>query len=259
MRRVGLGRFQRAASAAWRGAGTRLRGADWAAIAFELALIVTGILIAFQLDRLAEDWRRGRDRALYLERLAEESADNLQRLGFSLDLLHEDTDELRAILLALSDPAARARLRPGTGCGLLRLPAVPMQTAALAESADPGALELVPDRELRQLINSAVAWDSFATSQLSYFRDGFQRNAERIQPFLIQRYDPGTAGVTCQMDVERLDRDAESASLIAGVYTDRVNFTSFRERQLNAHRRLHARLCHLITNCPRPEPAGTTS
>ncbi|HKR24027.1 MAG TPA: hypothetical protein VJS15_02120, partial [Allosphingosinicella sp.] len=130
-----LKRFTRGAAAAWSTAAGRVRGADWYALSAEFVMIVAGILIAFQLDRWAEGWGKSRDRALYLERLAEEAERNAEVLDFQLEGFRADTAALRQLLVALPDPAARARYarRGGSACGLFRLPAVNLQGAAMAE------------------------------------------------------------------------------------------------------------------------------
>lgn len=263
MARIGLGRFQRAASSAWSSAAVRARHADWAGILFELLLIIAGILIAFQLDRLAEGWKRSSDRQLYLERLAEESAANVERLHLTEQMLKEDSEELRALVTALPDPAARRRLPAGLGCGMLRLPAIRLQTATMAEYADAGSLELAPDPQLRRLINTAAAGDSFIAGQLDYFRDSFILYLERLLPYTRNRFDAASGEVSCAMDVDSLAADPQARSLLAAIYADRLNFEGFRIRQLREHRALHRRICELHTNCPaldlRPLPRDPAS
>ena len=253
MARTGLGRFQRAAASAWASAAGRARNADWGAILFELLLIVTGILIAFQLDRFAERWKRSHDRQLYVERLAEEATANVERLHLSVATMKEDTEELRQLLTAIGDPAARDRLPPGIGCGLLRLPAIRLQTAAMAEYSDTGSLELAADPQLRQRINSAAAGDAYAASQLEYFRDSFILYLDRLLPFTENRFDPRSGKVSCRLDVEAIAADPDAASLLAAIYTDRTNFESFRSRQFRDHKALHQRICELHRNCPKPD------
>lgn len=252
MQALGLGRFQRAAASAWNRAGVRLRHADWGGIAFELAMIVTGILIAFQLDRLAERWRRSEDRKLYLERIADEATANVETLALNLAGMREDSLDLRRLLTAIDDPAQRARLGPGVGCGALRLPAVRLQSAAMEAYADADSLELLPDPELRRLIHRAAGIDSFTAGQLDYFRAFFIRYADDLHPLTRYRFDPASSSVECRMDFDRLAANPQAMSTLAATYVDRNNFQRFRQHQLRAHLDLRWRACALAGGGCRP-------
>jgi len=251
--------FKRGAAVMWTRAARRTRGADWYAVTAEIVMIVLGILIAFQLDRWAEGWRKVRDRELYLERLIEESATNVEVLTQSLQLFRRNTAELRQILAFLADRAARPRpAGRGFGCRMLHMPAVRLQTTAMAESANAGALDLIPDAPLRGLIHRAAAGDAFTAGQLDYFRGFFLRYSERTDRHLAYRFDPRAGVVSCALALDSLAGDPDAPSALARVYADRVNFAGFRARQLGEHRAVNARArCLLAGNCPAAAARGS--
>lgn len=236
-------RFRMAAAGIWSRSAARARKADWVAVAGELAIVVFGILIAFQLDRWAEHWRQSNERQLYLERLAEESRGNARALEERQGEFIENTAQVLGLARAIADPAQRARIaaRPGYGCAALQLPGSRLQTAALEEAGDAGALELLPDAQLRQLLRTAAATDRFATLQLGYFRDSFQRFGEHLDRYTIWRLDTANGQFSCRIAIDALARDQEASSLLGRVYRDRVRYAEFRTEQIVAHRALATR------------------
>lgn len=236
---MALTRFQRAAASAWSRGAARMRKADWLSIAGELAIVVFGILIAFQLDRWAEGWSRAQERELFVQRLAEETDANVD----ALDDLADEFDGVTAQVLRIS----RAIGRPGTparldfGCGILHLPAARLQTAALDEAADTRALPLLPDAELRRLIHESAARNRFTDRQLDYFRDAFQRFGDRLDRYMLWRIGPDGQAVSCEVPLDRLGADEEAVSLLTRVYRDRRRFGEILRTQLAAQRALGER------------------
>jgi len=240
---MALTRFRMAAAGMWSRTAMRARKADWVAVAGELVIVVVGILIAFQLDRWAEHWRQSSERQLYLERLAEESRGNATALEQRQAEYNANTAQVLGLARAVADPARRARIarEPGYGCGMLQLPGSRLQSAALEEAGDAGALELLPDARLRQLLHAAAATDRFATLQLDYFRDSFQRFGEHLDRYTIWRLEMGNGQFSCSVAIDALARDQEASSLLGRVYRDRVRYAGFRAEQIAAHRALAAR------------------
>ncbi|TMJ20485.1 MAG: hypothetical protein E6G92_12325 [Alphaproteobacteria bacterium] len=240
---MALTRFRMAAAGIWSRTAARARKTDWAAVAGELLIVVLGILIAFQLDRWAEHWRRNQERQLYFERLAEESRGNATALEERQGEFIEDTAQVLGLARAIADPAQRTRIaaRPNYACGALRLPGARLQTAALEEAGDAGALELLPDAQLRQLLHAAAATDRFANLQLDYFRDTFQRFGEHIDPHTIWRVDTVSGNFSCHIALDALAADREAVSLLGRIYRDRVRYAEIRAEQIAAHRALAAR------------------
>jgi hypothetical protein len=240
---MALTRFRMAAASIWSRTAARVRKTDWLAVAGELAIVVVGILIAFQLDRWAEHWRQTQERRLYLERLAEESRGNVAALERVNREFGDNTAQVLGLARAIAEPAQRARIadRPNYACGALQLPGARLQTAALEEAGDAGALELLPDARLRQLLHAAAANDRFADRQLDYFRASFQRFGEHLDRHTIWRIDTASGQFSCRMALEALARDPQAASLLGRVYRDRVRYSEIRGDQISAHRALAAR------------------
>ena len=240
---MALTRFQRAAAGVWTQSISRARRADWTAIAGEIVIVVIGILIAFQLDRWAEHWRRDQERLLYLERLAEESDRNLGALErLSLDYARV-TGEVLGLIRASSDPARRAGIArlPEYGCGTLHLPAARLQTAVIDEVADAGSLELIPDPGLRYLLHSAAALARRGDRQLDYFRASFQRFGDPFDRYTIWRVDPASGALSCHVALDALNRDPGGASLLARIYRDRRRYAESIYEQIAAQRVLRDR------------------
>lgn len=236
---MALTRFQRAAASAWSRGAARARKTDWVSIAGELAIVVFGILIAFQLDRWAESWSRAQERELFVQRLAEEAGANVQELGELADQFNGVTGQVLRMSRALGRPATPARI--DFGCGILHLPAARLQTAALDEAADTRALPLLPDAELRRLIHESAARNRFTDRQLDYFRDAFQRFGDRLDRYMLWRIGPDGQAVSCEVPLQRLARDEEAVSLLTRIYRDRRRFGEILRDQLAAQHALAER------------------
>lgn len=241
-------RFQRAAISAWSQAAGRARKADWWAVAGELAIVVLGILIAFQLDRWSEGWRGAKDRAAYLQRLVEESRSNVAALTTLKKDFERVTVEVGRMADAVVDPARRAAFRfdGDSACRSLQLPAPRLQTAALEETGNPAALQLVPDRDLRRLIHVAAAQTRYADRQIEYFRATFQRFGERFDPHSNWSVDPVRETTSCSVDFEALAREPGARTLLARIYRDRFTFGNIQRDQILTQREVGRRAACLL-------------
>lgn len=242
------GRFRRASLAAWSRAAGRARKADWWAVAGELLIVVVGILIAFQLDRWSEGWRGAKDRSAYLQRLVEESDENVAALKGLDKQFGEVTEEVGRMARAVDDPARRAALRftGDRACRALQMPASKLQTSALEESGNPAALQLVPDPTLRRLIHGAVAQNRYADRQIEYFRDTFQRFGERFDPYANWRVDQAGKEIGCSVDFEDLAREPRIRTLLARIYRDRLRFSEIHAAQIETQRAVGQRAACLL-------------
>jgi hypothetical protein len=248
---MGLARFQRAAVGAWAIAAGRARGADWWAVAGELAVVVLGILIAFQLDRWSESWRRSRDRELYLERVIEEASGNIASLARMKRQFDEVTAEVRNMVRRVADPSVPAPDGPPTdrACRLLQLPAVRLQAAAVEEGGGADALELVPDSKLRQLLHAAAAMERFEAGQRDAFRATFQRFGPQVDPHADWR--PAANGdFSCSFALDAFARDPQAPVLLNRIYRDRVLYGGFHAERIKSQKAIRDRAsCLLSESC----------
>jgi len=242
------GRFRRASLSAWSRAAGRARKADWWAVAGELVIVVFGILIAFQLDRWSEGWRGAKDRSAYLERLVEESDANVAALSELDKQFGEVTGEVGRMARAIDDPARRTALRftRDRACRALQMPAPKLQTAALEESGNPAALQLVPDPTLRRLIHRAAAQTRYAERQIEYFRDTFQRFGVQFDPHANWSVDEASGEIGCSVDFEGLAREPGARTLLTRIYRDRRVFGDIHESQIEAQRAVGRRAACLL-------------
>jgi hypothetical protein len=209
---------------------------------------VAGILIAFQLDRWSEGWRGARDRNAYHERLIEESSANVDALtGLSMKF-NEVTREVGLMARAVGDSGrpATVRFTGDRACRALQLPAPRLQTAALEETGDPAALQLVTDATLRRLIHDAAAQSRYADRQIEYFRDTFQRFGVQFDPYANWSVDPRSGEIGCKIDFEGLAREPGVRTLLTRIYRDRLTFGDIHESQIKAQRAVGLRAACLL-------------
>lgn len=241
-------RFRTAALSAWSRAAGRARKADWWAVAGELVIVVVGILIAFQLDRWSEGWRGAKDRSAYLQRLVEESEANVTALTRLDKQFGEVTQEVGRMARVVDDPARRGALRfvGDRACRALQMPASKLQTAALEETGNPAALQLVPDPTLRRLIHAAAAETRYADRQIEYFRDTFQRFGVQFDPHANWSVDEKSGKIGCSVDFEALAHEPGARTLLTRIYRDRLVFGDIHAAQIKAQRAVGLRAACLL-------------
>lgn len=210
--------------------GDRARSTDWWMVFVEIAVVVLGILIAFQVN----DWGNSRDdraaeRALLTRIEAEARADAVQLAR--IEGQHRDSAANYLLLgRAIADPARRGayrRLGPA-GCNLLRLPAVRRQSAGAIGQAVGARTDLISDPPLRRLLRRAEAMRDFNESQLDYFRANFLAYGERIEPHMDWRF-AGDEGISCTIDFDTLVADPTAIALLPKAYRDQRRFADYRE------------------------------
>lgn len=230
------------------GAGRRIRGTDWWAALIELAIVVFGILIAFQLDAWGE--RRAQERAerTLWQRLAEEAQSDARALR-AIERQHLDSASNYALLAeAVRDPRREAdyRQRGSAGCNLLRMPAVRRQSAGALGQAAGARLDLISDPELRRRLRMAEAQRAFSDRQLDYFRGAFMQYGEVIDPYTLFAFAPN-GQVSCRVDIAALRGDRRAVALLPKLYRDHRRFAEYRRQEITSLERVSQRIACLAS------------
>ena len=227
----------------------RVRTTDWWAVFIEIAIVVLGILIAFQVDAWGERRAERRAELVLMQRMAEEARADARTLN-SIRQQHIDSATNHELLSrAVRDPSLEAgyHRRGASGCNLLRMPAVRRQSAGAVGQAAGARLDLVRDPELRRLLRVAEAQRAFTDRQLEYFRAAFLNYGEIIEPYLIFDFAP-KGQVSCRIDIGGLRQDRAAIALLPKMARDHRRFAEYRGQERDALRNVAKRVACLSAN-----------
>ena len=218
---------------ALRGVRGKAGRTDWWSVLIEIMVVVLGILIAFELN----EWdQRRQDRAqeqLVLQHIREESRGDMEALERIRDQHIASVRNARQLLGADGNPAAARAYAAARGdrCDLLRVPAVRRASAGAGGLGGPDRLAVIHDHRLRDLLRVAEAARVFSESQIGYFRDSFQRYAERLDPYTVWQLE---SGPSCTIDAPALSRDGPALRLLQMVGRDQLKLAEYRDTELQA-------------------------
>ena len=224
----------------------RVRGTDWWAVFIEIAIVVLGILIAFQLDAWGDRRaQKGAERVLW-QRLAEETRADIRVLDNVIADHLESAENYRLLADAVANPARQPdyQRRGRSGCNLLRLPAVQRQSSGAIGQAAGARLELVSDSRLRGLLRDADANRVFSDRQLDFFRAAFLRYGERIEPHMKWRFT-NDGRTVCRVDIDSLRADPAAVALLPKLHRDHRQFARYRSAEAHSLRAVEQRVQQL--------------
>lgn len=210
--------------------GDRIRSTDWWMVLVEIAIVVLGILIAFQLDRWGDRRQARRDEQQLMAQIADEARLGSRVLKFFGDQHRSSAAHLRELAAAAQ---GRGRRYPasGDGCDILRLPAVQRQSSgAIAQGVGP-RIELLRDSRLRGLLRAAESQRQFADVQLEYFRANFLKYGDRVEPHMQWMFAGPGANTTCTVDISGLAADPAAAALLPKIARDQMRFADYRDEE----------------------------
>jgi hypothetical protein len=211
--------------------GTRVRTTDWWAVVVEIAVVVLGIIIAFELNEWDQRRQARQEAHQVLNHLSEETAADIAAISTILNAHKQSADNYRLLISAIGDPgAAEAYRRRGeTGCNLLRLPAVRYHSPGGLEAGE--RADLIEDGTLRHLIRRADAERAFNDRQLDYFRDSFHRYGPVLEKYM--RWRPiGDGEFDCRVDIAALAADPAAVALLPRAGREQLQFARYRQREL---------------------------
>ena len=238
------------------GRASRLRTTDWWAVLIEIAVVVLGILIAFELNEWYQRRQLRAQEQQTLAHLREEAKADHSALQRARTLHLSAAENFRLLSLAVTGPPGNGieQTYNDTGsrdpCHLERLPAVKRASAGSGGLASSERLAVIEDSRVRDLLRQAAAEQAFTDSQLSYFRASFQRYAAMLEPHMVWRIVPGSEQPSCAIDLVGLRQDRATSSMLAKMSRDQRTFANFREREVEVTRQLHERVdCLLRRRC----------
>lgn len=245
--------LQRLGSALSRGRA-KARNTDWWAVFIELAVVVVGILIAFELTNWGERRQRAENERELLQRIEEEARGDYAVLKQAHDEHLRSVANYHLLIRAVADPRAHNAYhqRGDAECNLLRLPAVQRQSADTGALSAGERLELINDRQLRQLLRRADSYRTFSDSQLTYFRQIFQRYGELIEPHMPWNIGPNGT-YQCGVKIDSLRRDQAAVALLPKLARDQSQFSRYRGYEMNATKRVIDRVTCLRSGACQPE------
>lgn len=225
----------------------KVRATDWWAVFVEIAIVVLGILIAFQLDAWGDRRAQQKAERILWQRLAEETRADIAVLDNVIGDHLESAENYRLLADAVANPVRQASYqeRGRRGCNLLRLPAVQRQSSGAIGQAAGARLELVSDAPLRRLLRDADANRVFSDRQLDFFRAAFLRYGERIEPHMKWRFTNG-GWTECQVDIDSLRADPAAVALLAKLHRDHRQFARYRSMEAHSLRAIEQRVEKLV-------------
>lgn len=224
----------------------KVQETDWWAVMVEVAIVVLGILIAFQLDAWGDRRAQQRAEQQLWQRLAEETRTDIAALDNVIGEHLESAANYQLLAGAVSDERAHAdyHRRGSIGCNLLRLPAVQRQSSGAIGQAAGARLDLITDPGLRRLLRLADARRIFSDRQLDFFRATFLGYGDRIEPHMHWMFnDQGS--VSCTVDIDRLRADQEAIALLPKLYRDQRRFARYRALEAQSLRAIERRVQQL--------------
>lgn len=227
----------------------KVRGTDWWAVFIEIAIVVLGILIAFQLDAWGDRRAERRAERVLLQRLAEETRNDIAVLDNVIGQHLESAENYRLLADAVANPGRQADFekRGREGCNLLRLPAVQRQSSGAIGQAAGSRMDLIGDARLRKLLRQADAHRIFSDRQLDFFRANFLRYGESIEPHMLWRF-AGKGRTNCRVDVAALRADPQAVALLPKLYRDHRQFARYRAIEVHSLREVEKRVRELISS-----------
>jgi hypothetical protein len=133
----------------------------------ELLVVVFGILIAFQVDEWREDRQRSRDRDAALNRLADETAANLQNCEKVIPVHADHTRSVLTVVRVLNDGHLSDADIESFDAGLIRVGYVtgaPYSETVAEEMIATGLLKDLENAELRNRVAELTVWIEGARS-----------------------------------------------------------------------------------------------
>ena len=210
-----------------------IKAHDWALLSLETLCLIAGILIAFELNEWAASRNEARRHAMLMERLFEESENDVSFIRNMRDLLSEDREREKAFASELSEgqcPSDESFQALNT---LSRYPALTAPTSVYQELMGAGGLSSIERRDVRDaltLFHTNFAWtqkqvDFFRAGRVVPVDDDDQRRRSRFDP---TKDEPGIVN----FDRRALCNDPTFHNKVVSATRNHVVFVSWFEEML---------------------------
>lgn len=149
-----------------------IRAQDWALLSLETICLVAGILIAFELNEWAAGRNEARRHAMLMERLFDETENDISFIRGTRDMLDEHLVEEKAFAVALGGRTCPSDQHFQALTTVSRYPALSVPTSVYQELMGAGGLSSIDRLDVREaltLFHTNLAWTQ---GQVDFFRAG---------------------------------------------------------------------------------------
>jgi hypothetical protein len=194
-----------------------LRRQDWAMIAIEFALVVIGVLLAFQINEWASEKASAGERQLSAERLLEEAeldiAYNRQAVGYERQIVEGLSFAIKRIAAKHWEEAEAGRITDSLARARAMVALAP-PSSVYEDVVSSGELNKIGDVELRAAISryrSTLSFEERMRHQLL----GPLAAYERTPAFRYETHPEGRERIRLYVDFPSLLRDQSAQQVIA--------------------------------------------
>ena len=169
-----------------------LRSRDWLAITIELLVVTLGVLLAFEIEQLAQRRERAAQERQFMAELFADTQSGIEELEALIEVHEKVVREVPVALAARGNPA-KVRALPSQrdfGCGLSRPLLAPYNDTAYEELVQSGRMSLLSDAKLRKAVRDLAASQNWGASQGIFTREQLNINLPPLTPY----YDVGIGG-----------------------------------------------------------------
>ncbi len=209
--------------------GDALHRRDWVGVAIEVAVVVVGILIAFQIEQWGREREEAREEQRYLERMWRDTASIAEENREAAISHTRRGAELLRVLRAHADPAQGRRLTASfyRDCTFFIFPPLGHSDLAAREAIASGRLSMIQSQPVRSALERLMASLAEDADLTAYYRWRAERYPEHIDPFHEVKAESNGA-LTCVIDwPTALDT---RTGMQATARTMRIHQTSARRR-----------------------------
>lgn len=167
-----------------------IKAQDWALLSLETICLVAGILIAFELNEWAAGRNDARKHAMLMDRLFEETENDVSFLRGTRDMLREALAEEKALAVALNGTACPSDKHFQALNTVSRYPALSAPTSVYQELMGAGGLSSIDRLDVRDaltLFHTNLAWTK---GQVDFFRAARVVPVDDDDPRRRSQFDP---------------------------------------------------------------------
>jgi|UPI0005845E3B hypothetical protein len=216
-----------------------VREQNWFAVAIEFVIVITGVVIGFQVSAWNEA-RIERNQASELLVRLEQEFEEMRVTAAAHNQAYSDTTvQFDALLDRLEDPADPiSDTEAGSllnGALMFRLP--PPMPLSMQDMLAAGRLELLRDASLARTLREFAQTSAVIDRGASLLATDYLFLTRELSPYIGNRRTPDAedsdlVSVVETLDVAALRQEAEALALVNGLYAGHANMRSLTESQL---------------------------
>lgn len=196
-----------------------LRRRDWLGLAFEIAVVTLGVLLAFEIEQWGDRRARAAEERQFLERLYQEYQRGIDELDSAKRNHGKVRRDFQMAFAARGDPARLSQhastVNMGCDAGYMRT--TPFNNTAFEELISSGRLNLISNPDLRTRIRDLTTERSSLKDRATAGTEAAQARLETVRPYY--RFELLPDGTTrCFTDWPKLFDDPRAVSDAAFIY-----------------------------------------